>query len=65
MLIAGLFVLSCDKDIQNPFVEPYAASSLDDKAGSWKPYILTNVHDIVVPEPKGVTDPAYLKDGLT
>ncbi len=62
MLIAGLFILSCDKDVQNPFVEPYAATSLDDKAGTWKPYILANVNDIVVPEPKPVTDPAYLKE---
>ncbi len=62
VMTAGLFVLACDKEIQNPAVEPYAATSLDANAGTWKTYVLTNVNDIIVPEPKAVTDPAYLKE---
>ncbi|HNR07499.1 MAG TPA: phosphatase PAP2 family protein [Saprospiraceae bacterium] len=60
--LVGAFIVACDKDIQNPLLEPYAVSSLDENAGQWKPYILSSVSDIVVPEPKPVTDPAYLKE---
>lgn len=60
--LVGAFIVACDKDIQNPLLEPYAVSSLDENAGQWKPYILSSVSDIVVPEPKATSDPAYLKE---
>ena len=62
LITAGLFVLACDKDVQNPFVEPYAAANLDDKAGTWKTYILASANELPVAEPKPVTDGDYLKE---
>ena len=56
------FILSCNKDIENPSIVSYLPSDLDIKAGTWKPYVLANVNDIIVPEPKANTDPAYLKE---
>lgn len=62
VLIAGLMILSCNKEIQDSNVVAYLPSNLDDKAGTWKPYILANSNEIIVPEPKPVSDPAYLKE---
>ncbi len=62
VILTCLLILSCDKEIQNPFIEPFAASVLDEKAGTWKPYMLASVNEIIVPEPKSSTDPAYLKE---
>ena len=57
-----MFITSCDKEVVDPAIVPYIATSLDEKAGSWKPYILINTNDIFVPEPKSISDPIYLKE---
>jgi len=61
-LIAGLMILSCNKEIQDSNLVAYVPANLDDKAGTWKPYILANSNEIIVPEPKPVSDPTYLKE---
>ncbi|MEP7321929.1 MAG: phosphatase PAP2 family protein [Saprospiraceae bacterium] len=62
LFLVALFIFSCDKVIDNPGIESYSPFNLDVKAGTWKPYILTSVNDIIVPEPKSSTDPIYLKE---
>lgn len=62
IFLIALLILSCDKVIDNAGVESYIPVSVDAKAGTWKPYILTSVNDITVSEPKSSTDPVYLKE---
>lgn len=63
-LIAGLagVIISCDKTVTEPIKEAYTPSSLDEKAGTWKTYILTSPTDVAVAAPKATTDAAYLKE---
>lgn len=62
IMVAGFLIISCNKEIQDPTAPAYLANSLDDKAGTWKPYMLANTSEIVVPDPKPVTDATYLKE---
>ena len=63
-LIAGLsgVIISCDKTVTEPIKEAYTPNSLDEKAGTWKTYILTSPTDVAVAVPKATTDAAYLKE---
>jgi hypothetical protein len=61
-LIAIGLLLSCDKEVAEPIKTAYKPASIDEKAGSWKTYILSNANQINVPVPKSITDPAYVKE---
>jgi PAP2 superfamily len=58
----GALVLSCDKTVTEPLKEAYTPVSLDDKAGTWKTYILTSPTEVTVAAPKAATDAVYLKE---
>ncbi len=60
--IVALLFLSCNKEIVEPVIAPYSPLSLDNNAGNWKTYILSNTSEILVAEPKNITDPSYLKE---
>lgn len=63
-LIAGLagVIISCDKTVTEPIKEAYTPLSLDEKAGTWKTYVLASPMDVAVAVPKAATDAAYLKE---
>lgn len=55
----ALFITACDKTVSEPVVEAYIPTSLDEKAGSWKTYVLTSPTEVAVPEPKAVNSADY------
>ncbi len=63
-----IFILSllgaggCDKTITEPFKAAYIPTKLDEKAGTWKTYILANSAEVAVAAPKAATDATYLKE---
>lgn len=59
--VAAIFV-ACDKSVNEPIPEAYTHTSLDEKAGTWKTYILAFANDVAVAAPKASTDAAYLKE---
>ncbi|WP_374755861.1 phosphatase PAP2 family protein [Larkinella soli] len=56
---AGALVVSCDKSIDEPERQAYSPGNLDEKAGAWKPYVLTGSSEVALPEPKAVTSAEY------
>ncbi|MFN4147775.1 MAG: PA-phosphatase [Runella sp.] len=61
ILLVGLITIfgGCDKSVMEPTLEAYAPVSLDEKAGTWKTYILTAANEITVAEPKATTSAEY------
>ncbi|NIJ54937.1 phosphatase PAP2 family protein [Dyadobacter arcticus] len=57
-LVVGL-VTSCTKTIDEPTAGMNNPSSLDENAGTWKPYVLTSSSEVVVPKPQATTSPYY------
>jgi hypothetical protein len=59
--IAGLSVamVSCDKTISEPQRVGYAPTSIDEKAGTWKTYVLSSPTDVTLAAPSSVTSSAY------
>lgn len=55
----ALWVSSCDKTISEPSMEAYTPISLDEKAGTWKTYVLPKADDISVEIPKETSSAAY------
>ncbi|AKD57189.1 phosphatase PAP2 family protein [Spirosoma radiotolerans] len=55
-------VISCDKSISEPQRVGYTPASIDDKAGTWKTYVLTAPTDVTVATPASVTSAAYLAE---
>jgi hypothetical protein len=53
---------SCDKTIEEPQRLGYAPASADEKAGSWKTYLLTSATEIPVAAPKAVSSPEYVAE---
>jgi PAP2 superfamily len=49
--LGGLLFLSCNKTILEPTLEAYIPTKLDQNAGSWKTYVLTNANQIAVAAP--------------
>ena len=64
LLITGLSIVfgSCEKAIHEPVIEAYISANLDEKADTWKPYILTSSSEVIVAAPKAASDAAYLKE---
>ena len=52
-------VVSCDKSITEPQRVAYTPASVDDKAGTWKTYILTAPTDVTLAAPTAVTSAEY------
>ncbi|GAB3332021.1 hypothetical protein GCM10027299_38180 [Larkinella ripae] len=42
--------------------DSYAPVSTDEKAGTWKTYLLTSANDVAVAEPKAVSSPEYIAE---
>jgi hypothetical protein len=63
-LTAGIVlgITACDKTIEEPQRVGYSPASVDDKAGAWKPYILTSSSEINVPTPTAVTSTEYVAE---
>ncbi|MFN8347267.1 MAG: phosphatase PAP2 family protein [Spirosomataceae bacterium] len=63
-LTAGivLLVASCNKDIEEPQRVGYSPVSVDDKAGTWKTYILSSSGEVAVPAPSAVTSTEYVAE---
>lgn len=66
ILFASLTVLgvssvltSCDKTIEEPQRVGYSPVSVDDKAGSWKTYILTSPTDVTMASPASTSSADY------
>ncbi len=55
----GTLFLSCDKTITEPIREAYTPAKLDEKAGTWKTYILTKSDEIAIAEPKAANSAEY------
>ncbi|MEZ4901134.1 MAG: phosphatase PAP2 family protein [Spirosomataceae bacterium] len=62
LLAIVLSTIACDKTIEEPQRVGYAPTSLDEKAGTWKPYILGAATDIQVPTPSNITSPEYVAE---
>lgn len=61
--LALAFILhSCDKTLEEPQRVGYTPASVDDKAGSWKTYVLASPTEIAVPAPSAVTSSEYLAE---
>ncbi|GAB3807401.1 hypothetical protein GCM10028819_44200 [Spirosoma humi] len=55
-------VISCDKSISEPLRVGYTPASVDEKAGTWKTYVLTAPTDVTVATPTSVTSTEYLAE---
>ena len=55
----SLTTVSCDKRISEPQPVGYTPTSLDEKAGTWKTYVLTAPTDVTVAAPASTTSAAY------
>ena len=62
-LVATMF--ACDKTIEEPLRVAYSPASLDEKAGTWKPYMLTSSSEIAVAAPSAITSPEYVAELAT
>ncbi|MCE6992580.1 phosphatase PAP2 family protein [Dyadobacter sp. CY323] len=58
-LVVAAFVSSCNKTVDEPTLGASNPSSMDEGAGSWKPYILSSAGEIEVVAPKAVTSDYY------
>lgn len=63
-LIAALSatLVSCDKRIDELQPVAYTPASLDDKAGTWKPYVLTAPADVTIASPATASSAAYMDE---
>lgn len=55
-------VSSCDKTIDEPQRAGYLPTSLDDKAGTWKTYVLTSPTEVTIASPASTTSAAYVAE---
>ncbi|GAB2603055.1 vanadium-dependent haloperoxidase [Spirosoma areae] len=60
-VVAGLSgaLLSCDKSISEPQRVGYTPASVDDKAGTWKTYVLTAPTDVTLASPTSTSSAEY------
>lgn len=52
-------VISCDKTIEEPQRVGYTPVSVDDKAGTWKTYVLTSPTDVTIATPSSTSSAEY------
>lgn len=55
-------LVACDKTIDEPQRDSYVPVSTDEKAGTWKTYLLSSSAEIPVAEPKAVSSPEYIAE---
>ncbi|WP_461103425.1 vanadium-dependent haloperoxidase [Spirosoma koreense] len=55
----GAGVVSCSKTIDEPQKAAYAPTNVDEKAGTWKTYILTAPTDVTVAAPAAINSATY------
>jgi hypothetical protein len=60
-----LGIAACDKTIEEPQRVGYSPVSVDDKAGTWKTYILASSGEINVPTPTAITSTEYVAELAT
>ena len=58
-LLFLLMLVSCDKTIVEPTLEAYVPANLDERAGTWKTYVLATANDVAVAEPKATNSAEY------
>ena len=58
--VATMF--ACDKTIDESLRVGYLPANLDEKAGTWKPYMLTSSSEIAVAAPSAITSPEYVAE---
>lgn len=60
-IIAGLSagVVSCSNNLDEPQKAAYLPANLDEKAGTWKTYVLATPTDVAVAEPKAINSAEY------
>jgi len=57
--LAVMMLWSCSKTVDEPTAGINTPSSLDEKAGTWKPYVLASSSEVAVAEPKEATSAEY------
>ncbi|GAB3887773.1 vanadium-dependent haloperoxidase [Spirosoma agri] len=68
LLISGAIVfgsaaiVSCDKSITEPLRVGYTPASVDEKASTWKTYVLTAPTDVTIAAPASTSSAAYLAE---
>lgn len=62
-ILVGVF--ACDKTIEEPQRVGYTPASVDEKAGTWKTYLLASPEEITVPAPTAVTSSEYVAELAT
>ena len=55
-------VFACDKTIEEPQRVGYTPAAVDEKAGTWKTYMLASPEEISVPAPTAVTSSDYVAE---
>lgn len=55
-------LLSCNKEVDEIEILPYAPVTLDETAGYWKTFILNSTDEVMISEPAPVTDGSYLSE---
>ena len=58
-LVFLVLFASCDKTILEPTLEAYTPTNLDEKAGTWKTYVLANANEIAVAAPTAANSAEY------
>ena len=62
MIGLSIAIISCDKNISEPQVAGYTPASVDEKAGTWKTYVLTAPTDVTLATPTSTTSAAYVAE---
>ncbi|ARK12201.1 phosphatase PAP2 family protein [Fibrella sp. ES10-3-2-2] len=57
--VLSLALVACDKSIEEPQRVGYVPASVDEKAGTWKTYLLTSPADVAIAAPAATTSPEY------
>ncbi len=61
-LVIFFLVLSCNKNIVEPTLEAYIPTKLDEKAGTWKTYVLANSNEVAVAAPTTSNSVDYISE---
>ncbi|MCF0075169.1 phosphatase PAP2 family protein [Dyadobacter sp. CY261] len=58
-MLSVIMLWSCSKTVDEPTAGINTPSSLDERAGTWKPYVLASSSEIAVAEPKAISSDEY------
>ncbi|UFH54725.1 phosphatase PAP2 family protein [Spirosoma sp. KNUC1025] len=62
MAVSSVTFVACNKTINETQKSAYTPASLDEKAGTWKTYVLASPTEIAVAEPKAINSAEYLAE---